>query len=71
MKTDFVELLVAIRNGDEKKFEELLHMYKPLLTHESVIDGVYDEDLYQELCLIFWKCARQFEIEKAQVPDNL
>ncbi len=29
---------------------------------ESIIDGCYDEDLYQELSITLLKCIRQFSI---------
>jgi hypothetical protein len=40
---------------------EILSMYKPLLLKESIVDGVYDEDLYQELCLVLLHCIRKFK----------
>lgn len=48
--------------GDEKAFGELLIMYRPLLLKESIVDGVFDEDLYQELCVVFLKCICKFRI---------
>ena len=49
-------------NRSSRTQEELLRMYKPLLMKESVIDGVYDEDLYQELCYRFICCIDKFDI---------
>ena len=42
--------------------EKILAMYQPLLTKESVIDGVWDEDLYQELCIQLFLCIRKFRM---------
>ena len=59
MKT-FKELVVRAKRGDHNAQEELLTMYKPLLMKEAVIDGVYDEDLYQQLCYRFLICIERF-----------
>ena len=46
---NFYELLILAKSGDDLANEKILEMYQPLLTKESVIDGVWDEDLYQVL----------------------
>ena len=56
----FNELLVQARAGDQSAVENLLIMYQPLLLKESIVDGVLDEDLYQELCITFLQCVRKF-----------
>ena len=57
---NFKELILKAQRGDHNAQEELLKMYRPLLIKESVIDGVYDEDLYQELCYRFLVCIERF-----------
>ena len=42
--------------------EQLLMMYQPLLMKESIVNGVLNEDLYQELCIVFVHCVRRFQI---------
>jgi len=56
----FKELLIQARAGDQSAVENLLIMYQPLLLKESIVDGVLDEDLYQELCITFLQCVRKF-----------
>ena len=56
----FKELLGRARAGDQSAVENLLIMYQPLLLKESIVDGVLDEDLYQELCITFLQCIRKF-----------
>lgn len=58
----FRELLVRAKNGEREAIEELLEMYKPLLSKESIVEGVFDEDLYQELCYRFVCCIEKFKI---------
>ena len=57
----FKELLLQAKAGDEKAFGELLIMYRPLLLKESIVDGIFDEDLYQELCIVFMRCIDRFD----------
>ena len=56
---NFYELLILAKSGDDLANEKILAMYQPLLTKESVIDGVWDEDLYQELCIQLFLCIRK------------
>lgn len=58
----FKNLLLRAKAGDEKALTELLMMYRPLLLKESIVDGVFDEDLFQELCIVFLKCVRSFRV---------
>ena len=58
----FKNLLLQAKTGDEKAFDELLIMYRPLLLKESIVDGVFDEDLYQELCIVFLRCIKRFRL---------
>lgn len=59
---NFKELLIRAKAGDEQTIEKLLDMYRPLLLKESIVDGILDEDLYQELCIVFWRCIDRFHI---------
>ena len=59
---NFQELIIRAKRGENSAIEELLQMYRPLLTKESIIEGVFDEDLYQELCYRFIQCIDKFEI---------
>lgn len=58
----FKNLLLLAKVGDEKALTELLMMYRPLLLKESIVDGIFDEDLFQELCIVFLKCVRRFRV---------
>ena len=59
---NFQELIIRAKRGENSAIEELLEMYRPLLTTESIVEGVFDEDLYQELCYRFIQCIVKFEI---------
>ena len=57
---NFKDLLLQAKAGDDKALTGLLLMYRPLLLKESIVDGAFDEDLYQELCIVFLRCIRRF-----------
>jgi len=60
---NFKEMLLLAQRGDSKMCEQILEMYKPLLLKESIVYGVFDEDLYQELSLTLLRCIHNFRIE--------
>lgn len=59
---NFKELMTKAKDGDLQAQESLLELYKPLLVKESIINGIFDEDLYQELCITLLDCIRKFRI---------
>ena len=59
---NFIELLSQAKAGKESAIITLLEMYQPLLIKTAIIDGRYDEDLYQELCITLLKCIEQFKL---------
>lgn len=59
---NFKEMLLQAKAGREQAVMALLEMYKPLLVKYAIINGRFDEDLYQELCIILLKCIAQFRM---------
>jgi len=59
---NFEELLLQARAGEEQAVIGILELYKPLLIKASILNGSFDEDLYQELCITLLKCIKQFRI---------
>lgn len=59
---DFKELLIRAKRGEKCAQEELLKMYEGLLVREAIVEGVFNEDLYQELCYRFICCIDIFKI---------
>ena len=58
----FDSLLRRAKRGEQNAINELISMYKPLLVKNAMIDGEFDEDLYQELILAFLRCIEKFTI---------
>lgn len=45
---EFKELLQRARGYDRKTMMEIIEMYRPLMVKYAVVNGRFDEDLYQE-----------------------
>ena len=58
----FRETLIRAKLGDETAKLEILEKYKPMLIKNSILNGRFNEDLYQEQCLVLMKCINQFII---------
>jgi len=56
----FKELLMKAAAGDNKALDELYRMYRPLITKMSVLYDEFDDDLYQEQMICFWRCIKKF-----------
>lgn len=59
---EFKELLIRAKRGEQSAQEKLLKMYEPLLMKQSIVEGVFNEDLYQELCFRFIQCVDKFKV---------
>ncbi|MCB6415688.1 helix-turn-helix domain-containing protein [Faecalimonas umbilicata] len=58
---DFEEILFRAKMDDEEAKEQIVEMYRPLLIKNALVNGIFDEDLYQELILETMKCIRGFK----------
>lgn len=59
---NFKDILMRAKEGDTSAAAQLLLMYRPLLMRLAIVDGVLDEDLYQELCITLLRCIERFHI---------
>lgn len=59
---NFKDLLLSAKKGREAAIVSILEMYKPLLIKNSIINGRFDEDLYQELCVTLLSCIHSFQM---------
>ena len=62
----FKNTLLLAQQGNEKAMEKLLNRYDPLLKKCSIIQGHFDEDLYQSLILEFVRAVSAFKIWLSQ-----
>ena len=56
----FENLLMQAQSGDSRAEEEILNLYRPLLMKQAILQGIFDEDLFQELCITAINCIRSF-----------
>jgi len=59
---NFKELLQQAKMDDQQAKQEIITMYRPLLVKEAVVNRVFDEDIYQELCETLLLCIPKFQI---------
>lgn len=58
----FRDILLRAKLGDEMDKVMILEQYKPMLIKGSIINGQFDEDLYQEQCMVLMKCIELFQV---------
>lgn len=58
----FDRLLLQAKEGDADAVLEIVEMYKPLLVKNAIVNGRFDEDLYQELISVILECIQRFQI---------
>ncbi len=57
---EFEEILIRAKQGEQTAIQQIIETYRPMLIHNSLINGRYDEDLYQELVAEVMKCIFYF-----------
>ncbi|MDR2696258.1 MAG: helix-turn-helix domain-containing protein [Deltaproteobacteria bacterium] len=57
----FTEMLIDAK-ANPANAGRFIEMYRPMLTKAAIVDGVFDEDLHQELILVLLRCVRSFQI---------
>lgn len=59
---NFELVLQRAKEGNTDAISEICEMYNPLLIKNAVVDGTFDEDLYQELVKVILLCIQRFQI---------
>ena len=59
---NFEQLLCLAKTGEGRAREEIFRMYRPLLIKNSMDNSIFDEDLFQELQIVFLRCVQRFRI---------
>lgn len=57
---NFKELLLTAKAGNQQSLARMAKLYDPLLRSSAWHDGVFDEDLYQELRITLLRCIKTF-----------
>lgn len=59
---NFERLLLKAKEGNADAVLKILEIYKPLLIKNAIVNGGFDEDLYQELVSTLLQCIQRFQI---------
>ena len=58
----FEVILQQAKKGNTQAILEIVEMYKPLIIRNAIVEGFFDEDLYQELIRVLLSCIKRFEL---------
>ena len=59
---NFEKVLMQAKEGDSDAILEIIETYTPLLIRNAIVNGRFDEDLYQELVSELLQCIQRFRI---------
>ena len=59
---NFERLLFKAKEGNADAVLKILEIYKQLLIKNAIVNGRFDEDLYQELVSELLQCIQRFRI---------
>ena len=59
---NFERLLLKAKEGNADAVLKILEIYKPLLIKNAIVNGRFDEDLYQELVRTLLQGIQRFQI---------
>lgn len=59
---NFERLLLKAKEGNADAVLKILEIYKPLLIKNAIVNGRFDEDLYQELVSTLLQRIQRFQI---------
>lgn len=59
---NFERLLLKAKEGNADAVLKILEIYTPLLIKNAIVNGRFDEDLYQELVSTLLQCIQRFQI---------
>lgn len=68
---EFKEILQKAREYDRKAMMEVIEMYRPLMVKYAVVNGRFDEDLYQEFVYTMLQCILKFPVEKYEDGNRM
>ncbi|MCY6372795.1 helix-turn-helix domain-containing protein [Clostridium ganghwense] len=63
----FEELVILAHKGDTYALNEILKKFKPCLIKNSIINGKFDEDCFQELNVKLINCIYKFTFNPLDV----
>ena len=59
---NFERLLLKAKEGNADAVLKILEIYKPLLIKNAIVNGRFDEGLYQKLVSTLLQCIQRFQI---------
>ena len=66
---EFKEMLKYAKAYDKRAMMDIIEMYRPLLISKSVVNGKFDEDLYQECICATLMCILKFTYRQSKPEE--
>lgn len=66
---EFKEMLKYAKAYDKRAMMDIIEMYRPLLISKSVVNGKFDEDLYQEFVYTMLMCILKFPYPQSKPEE--
>jgi len=60
---EFEILLRMAKENEPYAFHKLVELYQPLMVQASIVNGVFDEDLYHELIILLASYIQGFHMQ--------
>ena len=60
---NFERLMIRCKAGNRKALEIIFLMFKPLIVKKSMLNGKFEEDLFQLQCETLLKCIKGFRMD--------
>ncbi|RKD27146.1 Helix-turn-helix domain-containing protein [Caminicella sporogenes DSM 14501] len=61
---DLKTLFIGAKKGNKKDMYRLIQFFDKDLRKRSYICGMFNEDVYQEMCIKLLKCIKNFEYKR-------
>lgn len=60
---DFANLMLSSKAGNQSALEQLFFQFRPYLAKKSILNGTFEEDLFQMQCETFLRCVKGFRVD--------
>lgn len=57
---EFNKIFYLAKNNNRKAQNDLIHIFEPLILKKSIVNGKFNEDCFQELCIKLFECISNF-----------
>ena len=60
---DFPNLMLSSKAGNQSALEQLFLQFRPYLAKKSILNGIFEEELFQMQSETFLRCVKGFRVD--------